>query len=102
MNAVWLAAGLITLGAAIVTLHDIFLVFFAGAVFAVSAARRDGDPVIAAAPADRSRADRRHRHHRRRSRRRAMGVGNIAGRTDGATPRDLACGDRSGGAGRAQ
>jgi hypothetical protein len=35
MNAVWLAAGLITLGAAIVTLHDILLVFFAGAVFAI-------------------------------------------------------------------
>jgi predicted PurR-regulated permease PerM len=35
MNALWLAAGLITLGAAIVTLHDIFLVLFAGAVFAI-------------------------------------------------------------------
>jgi len=35
MKAVWLAAGLIALGAAVVTLHDILLVFFAGAVFAI-------------------------------------------------------------------
>jgi predicted PurR-regulated permease PerM len=35
MKAVWLAAGLIALGAAVVTLHDVLLVFFAGAVFAI-------------------------------------------------------------------
>lgn len=35
MKAVWLGAGLVALGAAIVTLHDVLLVFFAAAVFAV-------------------------------------------------------------------
>jgi hypothetical protein len=39
MKAVWLAAGLIALGAVVVTLHDILLVFFAGASESTSSIR---------------------------------------------------------------